>query len=131
MDRSIPIGGGYSIGLDPIIGLIPGIGDLIGTAVSSFIILQAHRAGVPKATIGRMMANVAIDSGLGAIPFAGDAFDFVFKANQKNLELYRATVRGGRSARGDVWFLVLLALGLLVLLALPVLAIVWLFQAIF
>src|SRR5687767_3808659 len=54
MDRSIPIGGGYSIGLDPIIGLVPGFGDLIGTAVSGFIVYQAQQAGAPKATVLRM-----------------------------------------------------------------------------
>ena len=131
MDRSIPLGGGYSIGLDPIIGLVPGIGDLIGTAVSSFIIFQAQRAGVPKATIGRMMANVAIDSAVGAIPFAGDAFDFVFKANQKNLELYREAMLGTRDTRRDLGFFILVALGMIVLFALPVLALIWLARAIF
>lgn len=131
MDRSIPLGGGYSIGLDPIIGLVPGVGDLIGTAVSSFIILQAQRAGVPKATVLRMMANVAIDSAVGAIPFAGDAFDFVFKANQKNLELYRESMRGARDTRRDVGFMILLVIGLGLLFALPILALVWVMQAIF
>lgn len=131
MDRSIPIGGGYSIGLDPLIGLVPGIGDLIGTAVSSFIIFQARRAGVPKATVLRMMANVAIDSAVGAIPFAGDAFDFVFKANQRNLKLYRQAMLGTRDTRRDVGFLVVVALGMMLLFALPILAIVWLASAIF
>ncbi len=131
MDRSIPIGGGYSIGLDPIIGLIPGIGDLISTAVSGFIILQARRMGVPKATVVRMMVNVAIDSAVGAIPFFGDAFDFAFKANQKNLELYRQSMTGVRDTRRDRGFLIIVFLGLAILLAIPVLAIIWLARAIF
>ena len=94
MDQSIQLPGGYRIGVDPIIGLIPGIGDVIGTAVSAAIVFQAHRMGIPKATLMRMVANVGIDAALGAIPFIGDAFDFVFKANAKNLELYRQA-RGG------------------------------------
>src|SRR5687768_2814571 len=66
MDRSIPIGG-MRIGLDPILGLVPGIGDALSTVISSLIIVQAHRAGVPKPTILRMVANVAIDTAVGAI----------------------------------------------------------------
>jgi hypothetical protein len=131
MDRSIPLGGGYSIGLDPIIGLIPGIGDLIGTAVSAFIIYQAQRAGVPKATIARMMINVGIDSAVGAIPFVGDAFDFAFKANQKNLELYRDSMWGTRKTSRDTWFVALVFIGIAFLLALPVLAIMWLMRVVF
>jgi hypothetical protein len=66
MDGSIRLPGGFSIGLDPIIGLIPGVGDLIGTAVSSAIVLQAQRAGIPKATLMRMIANVGIDAVLAS-----------------------------------------------------------------
>ena len=131
MDRSIPIGGGYSIGLDPIIGLIPGIGDLIGTAVSGFIIYQAQRAGIPKSTVMRMMINVGVDAAVGAIPFLGDLFDFAFKANQKNLQLYRDSMWGTRDTRRDKWFVAVVFIGIAILLALPVLAIVWLAQAIF
>src|SRR5919107_596219 len=126
MDRSIPIGGGYSIGLDPIIGLVPGIGDLIGTAVSGFIVYQAHRAGAPKVTVMRMMVNIGIDSVVGAIPFLGDLFDFAFKANQKNLELYRDSMSGTRDTRRDTWFVAVVFIGIAILLALPILAIVWL-----
>ena len=131
MDRSIPLGGGYSIGLDPIIGLVPGIGDLIGTAVSGFIVYHAHQAGAPKATVLRMMVNVGIDSAVGAIPFLGDVFDFAFKANQKNLELYRDSMSGMRDTRRDTTFLIVVLMGLAVLLTLPILAIIWLAQAIF
>ena len=131
MDRSIPLGGGYSIGLDPIIGLIPGIGDLITTAISGFIIYHAQRTGIPKATVMRMMINVGIDAAVGAIPFVGDLFDFAFKANQKNLELYRESVWGTRSTRRDTWFVAVVFIGLSTLLALPILAIVWLARAIF
>src|SRR3954453_20377289 len=68
MDNSIPIGGGFRIGLDPIIGLIPGLGDLIGALVSSMIVLHAHRAGIPRSTLLRMVANVGLDAAVGTIP---------------------------------------------------------------
>jgi len=130
MDRSIPIGG-YRIGLDPIIGLIPGFGDVFGTLVSAVLIVQAQRAGVPKATVLRMMANVAIDTMLGAIPFVGDAFDFAWKANSKNLELYRASMQGRRENARDYGFLALLMVGLLILLSLPIALGIWAFHALF
>jgi len=128
MDGSIPLPGGIRIGLDPIIGLIPGLGDMIGAAVSSIIVVQAHRAGIPKPTLLRMVANVGIDAVVGAIPFAGDFFDFAFKVNQKNLELYRQARAGMRDAKRDTGFLILLLLLIGLLVALPILAVFWLAQ---
>lgn len=131
MDRSIPLGGGYSVGLDPIIGLIPGLGDLFGTLVSSYVVLLAHRAGIPKPTLLRMVANVGIDALVGAIPFAGDLFDFAFKANARNLELYRDAALGVRDTRQDTAFLITLLLILIAVIAIPIMAIIWLVRAIF
>jgi hypothetical protein len=131
MDGSIKLPGGFSIGLDPIIGLVPGVGDLIGTLVSSAIVLQAQRAGIPKATLMRMIANVAIDSVVGAIPFLGDVFDFAFKANAKNLELYRSARTGVRDTSRDKAFLGVVIGALALILTVPVLAIIWLVQQIF
>jgi hypothetical protein len=130
MDNSIPLPGGWRIGLDPLIGLIPGVGDLVGTLVSTAIVYQAHRAGLPRATVLRMVANVGIDAAVGAIPFLGDAFDFAFKANTKNLQLYRQARAGLHKTQHDVWFLagILLALGLAV--AIPLLILFWAIQAI-
>jgi hypothetical protein len=131
MDRSIQLPGGYSVGLDPIIGLVPGIGDLIGTLVSSAIVVQAHRAGIPRSTLLRMVTNVGIDAVVGAIPFLGDLFDFAFKANTKNLELYRSARTGARDTRRDVGFLVAVLVALGSIVALPVLGIIWLIQRLF
>lgn len=128
MDNSIPLGGGYRIGLDPIIGLIPGLGDLIGTLVSAAIVVQAHQAGISRATVLRMVANVGIDAAIGAIPFAGDAFDFVFKANAKNLKLYRESRAGIHNAEKDALFLVLLLLALGIIVAVPILLLMWAVQ---
>lgn len=127
MDGSIPLGS-YRIGLDPLIGLVPGIGDLIGTAVSAVIVVQAHRAGIPRATLLRMAANVAIDAVIGAVPFLGDLFDFAFKANAKNLALYREARAGVRDTRRDTFFLLFLLLVLATIVMLPILAIFWALQ---
>jgi hypothetical protein len=130
MDRSIPIGG-MRVGLDPILGLIPGLGDVFSSLISTVIIMHAHRAGVPRATVLRMMANVGIDTAVGAVPLVGDVFDFAWKANSKNLELYRTAVRGERRAGKDWGFLALVMVGLFVLVAVPIFLAIWMFRALF
>src|SRR5438552_4497009 len=85
MDESIHIGP-WSIGLDGFLGLIPGIGDMAGAAVSALIIALAMRGGLAKSAVIRMIINVALDSLVGAVPFLGDIFDFAFKANIYNLD---------------------------------------------
>jgi hypothetical protein len=77
----------FRVGLDPLIGLLPVGGDLVGLAVSLYIVQQAHQLGAPREVLIRMLANVAIDSGLGMVPLAGDAFDALFKANILNYDL--------------------------------------------
>ncbi len=78
---------GWRFGLDGLIGLIPGAGDLITAALSVYIIYRARRLGVPLRIRARMAANVALDLFLGAAPVAGDLFDFAWKANRRNLRL--------------------------------------------
>lgn len=120
LDESITLPGGYKIGVDGFIGLIPGIGDFIGGLLSSVIIYKAHQIGVPRMVLGRMIINMMIDTVLGAIPVAGDIFDFVWKANKRNValledyqlqpkEVYR------KSVIQNVLFIALL-LGILVLM---------------
>jgi hypothetical protein len=75
------------VGLDAIIGLVPGIGDVISTALASYIVWEARQLGLPRWKIARMVGNVAFDTAVGAIPFAGDVFDVFFKANQRNLRI--------------------------------------------
>lgn len=77
----------FRVGLDPLIGLLPVGGDLAGLAISLYIVQQAYRLGAPREVLLRMLANVAIDSGLGLVPVAGDAFDALFKANIMNYDL--------------------------------------------
>jgi hypothetical protein len=74
-------------GLDAIIGLVPGIGDLITTALGAFILIRAHELGAPKLLLARMGANLAIDSIIGAVPLFGDLFDIAFRSHQRNVRL--------------------------------------------
>jgi uncharacterized protein DUF4112 len=110
MDGIIPIGR-WSIGIDPILGLIPGIGDLIGMFISMLIVMRAVQAGIPRIAVARMMTNIAIDTLIGAIPLAGDIFDFAFKANQKNLRIYEQSLYSGPAGAARHWgfFIALLA----------------------
>ncbi|MFO1033907.1 MAG: DUF4112 domain-containing protein [Hyphomicrobiales bacterium] len=75
------------LGVDPLLGLIPGGGDAVSLLVSVYAMHQAHKLGAPKALLGRMAVNAALDAGLGTIPVAGDIFDIFFKANTRNLKL--------------------------------------------
>lgn len=79
-------------GLDGIIGLIPGIGDIIGAMASWIIILAAWLRGVPRITLARMLANVAIETVIGTIPILGDAFDIAWKANRRNYALLERSI---------------------------------------
>src|SRR5690606_2770663 len=79
----------FKIGVDPIIGLLPGIGDLIGLAMSGYVLLEAQRAGAGKEVKRRMLRNIGIDFVGGLIPVVGDAFDAVYKANSRNTRLLR------------------------------------------
>ena len=98
LDNSIGIPGtGLKIGLDPIVGLIPGIGDLIGAVLSGYIILEAARADVPAVTLVRMLANVGIDTLVGAVPAVGDLFDAAWKSNTKNVALLERHLSGDQS----------------------------------
>jgi len=80
------------IGIDAIIGLIPGLGDVITTLLSSYVIWEARRLGVGRWAMTRMLANLAIHAGVGLVPVAGDAFDAFFRVNQRNLRIVRAAL---------------------------------------
>lgn len=75
------------LGLDALLGLIPGIGDLAGGAISAYLMAQAHRAGAPRRILWRMAGNVIVDTLLGSVPLLGDLFDVGFRANRRNLRL--------------------------------------------
>lgn len=87
LDSAIPLPGGFRIGLDGLLGLIPGIGDLITSVFSSYIIGQAYQLGVSRMVLLRMGGNVLVDTIVGIIPVFGDLFDFAWKANRRNVAL--------------------------------------------
>ena len=136
MDESIRLPGGYRIGWDGIIGLVPGIGDVAGLTVSAYIIAESARLGASKSVLLRMSANAAIDAILGAIPVLGDLFDFTFKANRRNLHLLQSQLDvPQRTRRVSIgWLAVAGVVALLVLVAVLVLLsrlIAWLWNLVF
>lgn len=120
MDKAIRIPGtDLRFGLDPIIGFFfPVAGDAIGAVVSAYIVLVSVRYGLPKIVIARMVFNIAADFVVGSIPFLGDAADFVWKVNTRNLRLLNKYASGeGRSFWSDwAWVFSLLALLFVLLL---------------
>ena len=88
MDTAIRIPGiGFRIGLDPIIGLVPGAGDLISTSFSAYIIFLAARFGLPREVLYRMIFNIGLEAVVGSVPLVGDLFDAYYKSNIRNLAL--------------------------------------------
>jgi uncharacterized membrane protein len=77
------------VGIDAIIGLVPGIGDLVTTLLSSYVIWEARQLGLPRHVIGRMLLNLGIHSAVGAVPLAGDAFVALFRVNRRNMRIVR------------------------------------------
>jgi len=105
------------VGLDPIVGLIPGIGDAAGALVSAYIVLEAARFDVPGPTLLRMLANVAIDALLGSVPVIGDIFDVGWQANIKNVALIERHLADPHDARRASRAWLLLVIAVLVLLS--------------
>src|SRR6476469_9197511 len=110
-------GTNIGIGLDPIIGLIPGVGDMIGGLMSSYILMVAAQEGAPASVLARMLGNIALDSLVGVVPVVGDLFDVGMKSNRRNVDLldrYLATPTKTKAASRGVIALVLLAALLLI-----------------
>lgn len=116
LDSAIGIPGtSFRLGLDPVLGLVPGAGDFIGTALSAYIVIEAARIGLPRATLGRMVFNIFLESVVGAIPVVGDLFDFAWKANIRNMELLEAHLNiSPENQKANRWFIFLLVVGLLI-----------------
>jgi Domain of unknown function (DUF4112) len=135
LDKAIVIPGTQvGIGIDPVIGLIPGGGDFLGVMLSAYIVLEAARLGAPQATLGRMVLNIIIDGVIGAVPVIGDFFDFAWTSNTHNIKLLEEHLKfPSQSKKADRWFVIGILLLLLVfaiaLVALPIIIIrmVWSF----
>jgi hypothetical protein len=115
LDSAIAIPGTrYRIGLDPIIGLIPGGGDTVGLVLSSFIVLEAAQMGASKSLLGKMVFNVLLETLLGTLPIAGDIFDAAWKSNVKNLQLLEKHLELRQTSHAqNRGFAILLIVGLL------------------
>lgn len=112
LDNSIPVPGtgGRRVGIDALIGFVPGIGDLVSGALGLVVVWRGSRMGLPRIVVARMLANAALDLAIGAIPVAGDAFDLWFKASSRNLALMRRHLEDPAASTREDW----LAVGLLV-----------------
>src|SRR4030095_13742787 len=130
MDSSIGVGR-FSVGLDALIGLIPGLGDVLTTMVSVLIVGRALQNGVHRAAILRMLLNLGIDTAVGSVPVVGDLFDFAYKANTKNIQIYRQSLSGQRKPLKDVLFVALVIAFLAAMIVLPILGLIYLTQLIF
>ena len=116
MDNFIRVPGTkIRFGLDPLLGLIPGLGDTASAFVSAAALIQAARRGIPRIILARMSVNVLLNEVIGIVPGIGDAFSFWFKSNARNYELLkRHAATGLQPSRGD-WIFVGGILGLLFL----------------
>lgn len=118
LDNAVRVPGtDIRFGLDPILGLVPGLGDVTGAAASAYTILLASRLGAPASVILRMVLNVGIDTLIGVVPMLGDLFDFGWKSNTRNvalLERYLESPRATRAASRSVVFGALATLFLVV-----------------
>jgi hypothetical protein len=121
-------GTSITFGLDPILGLFPGIGDLASPLLTLLILWHAAAARVPKVVLTRMVLNALIDAGLGTIPLVGDAFDFAWKSNDWNLALLeRHAAPGSRPSSGDYLFVLLCGVIVMTAALLPLVLLVWFF----
>ena len=127
LDEAFPIPGtSIRLGLDGIIGLVPGFGDVLAGLLSLIIPLAAWIRGLPYITLVRMAVNLAIGVLVGTIPIFGDIFDIAWKANRRNYRLLQRHLGEPRRHTWRDWiFLVILALGLAVVFALPITLVAW------
>jgi hypothetical protein len=79
----------YQFGLDAVVGLIPVVGDFIGAAFGAWLVWEAKNLGLPKWKLWRMTGNVAFDTAIGFVPVVGDAFDFLFRSNSRNMKIVK------------------------------------------
>ncbi len=124
----------YRIGLDAVIGLIPGLGDFAGLILSAFIVIQAMRFGIPWKTLLRMVFNITFEALIGLVPVLGDVFDATFKANARNARLLTLAIdqqqlgrpiSGKAAGKGAIVVILGLLVGIIVLIGGAGLALFW------
>lgn len=133
LDSAIPLPGTtFRFGLDPLLGLIPGLGDLVSPLFTMAILWQGHDLQIPRVVQLRMVFNVAIDTLVGMVPLLGDLFDFAWKANDMNIVLLEAHAFEERSASAGDWLFVSAMILLLALVAvIPFVLVGWMLSAMF
>lgn len=138
LDNSIPLPGGYRVGLDPIIGMFPYLGEMATSALSFYLLYEAARLGLPKRVLGKMVRNIMVDSLAGSVPVLGDLFDFFWKSNARNIQLIESAYHPGLQERPSgtiavwVWGLFLLFLAIVIGFSVVIFTLITrLFQAIF
>jgi hypothetical protein len=119
MDDAVAIPGTrFRIGLDALIGLVPGVGDVAGGVTTAYALVIAQRLGAPPAVLLRILWNVVVDTVLGSIPFLGDVFDAGFRANRRNANLLEHYMRSPeKTRRSSLLLLIVLLLALIVIVA--------------
>jgi len=111
MDEFIRVPGTkFKFGLDPLLGLLPGLGDTGSALVSAFALIQAARLGVPKIVLARMSLNILINELIGIVPIIGDAFSFWFKSNARNYQIVKDHMAAPGVARRSDWIFVIAVL---------------------
>lgn len=113
----------FRFGLDPLMGLLPGLGDTSSAVISAMALIAAARRGLPKILLARMSLNILINEAIGIIPFAGDAFSFWFKSNARNYDLLKRHTAGSRPSTKSDWFFVALVLVVLAAILIASLAV--------
>ena len=124
-DYAFELPGGFRFGIAGIIGLIPGIGDLIDALVSLYIVVRAIQLGISRVAITRMLVNVGIEALAGALPVIGDLFDIAFKANRRNYRILKNHLVETERQRTEDWLFLVIAVVLVVAsVALPVIVLI-------
>jgi len=123
MDNFLRLPGtNFRFGLDPLLGLIPGLGDTGSAVISAMALLAAARRGLPKILLARMSLNILINEAIGIIPIVGDAFSFWFKSNARNYALLQQHTSAPRHSTTSDWIFVAAVIGVLFVILLVSLA---------
>lgn len=133
LDTTVRIPGTpFYVGLDPLLGLIPGIGDILANLIGTLILILAARLHVPQIVVARMSLNLLINGAVGAIPIAGDLFSIWFRSHARNADLLRrAVLQPYRETQQSRLYVVGIIGGTVLLLLLAITAVLWIVILIF
>jgi hypothetical protein len=125
LDYAFELSGGFRFGIAGIVGLIPGIGDVVDALISVYIVIRAIQLGIPRVAIARMLVNIGIEALAGSVPFIGNLFDIAFKANRRNYRLMKSHLLQTQGQRRQDWLFLIVTVAIVILgAALPVIALI-------